>query len=138
MASEVAKGLRDRRRLNVWNEAKAIVETAADENREISAEEQGTWEALNEELDNARQADQGRPEDRAAVARTPTRRSTRCPQAEGPGRRSTPESTGKLERRGAGVPARASRARRGRWSSATTRPAARSNLPDPAVRTRRH
>lgn len=50
MASEVAKRLRDRR-LNVWNEARAITERAVDENRELSAEEQGTFEALNSELD---------------------------------------------------------------------------------------
>jgi len=48
--SEVAKKLRDRR-LNVWNEAKAIADRAAEENRAFSAEEQGTWEALNGELD---------------------------------------------------------------------------------------
>lgn len=48
--SEVAKRLRDRR-LNVWEQAKAIADTAATENRAFSAEEQGTWEALNEELD---------------------------------------------------------------------------------------
>ncbi len=51
MASEVAKRLRDRR-LNVWNEAKGLAESAAEENRAFSAEEQGKWEALNEELDN--------------------------------------------------------------------------------------
>lgn len=49
--SEVAKRLRDRR-LNVWNDAKAIAESAANENRALSAEEQGSWEAMNEELDN--------------------------------------------------------------------------------------
>jgi HK97 family phage major capsid protein len=50
MANEVAKRLRDRR-LNVWNQAKEIADKAADENRAFSAEEQGTWEALNGELD---------------------------------------------------------------------------------------
>lgn len=49
--SEVAKVLRDRRR-NVWEQAKAIAETAANENRALSAEEQGSWESMNEELDN--------------------------------------------------------------------------------------
>ena len=48
--SEVAKRLRDRR-LNVWNEAKGLAEEAAEENRSFTAEEQGTWDALNEELD---------------------------------------------------------------------------------------
>ena len=48
--SEVAKKLRDRR-LNVWNEARAISEGAADENRALSAEEQGTYEAHMEEMD---------------------------------------------------------------------------------------
>jgi HK97 family phage major capsid protein len=50
MASELAKSLRDRR-LNVWEQAKDIADKAAEENRAFSAEEQGTWEALNEELD---------------------------------------------------------------------------------------
>ena len=50
MASEVAKRLRDRR-LNVWNEATGITERAVDENRALTSEEQGTWEALNGELD---------------------------------------------------------------------------------------
>jgi HK97 family phage major capsid protein len=48
--SDVAKRLRDRR-LNVWEQAKAIADTAAEENRTFSSEEQGTWDALNEELD---------------------------------------------------------------------------------------
>jgi HK97 family phage major capsid protein len=50
MANEVAKRLRDRR-LNVWEQAKEIADKAAEENRAFSAEEQGTWDALNEELD---------------------------------------------------------------------------------------
>ena len=49
MANEVAKRLRDRR-LNVFNQAREIADTAADENRKFTAEEQGTWEALNEEI----------------------------------------------------------------------------------------
>lgn len=48
--SEIAKRLRDRR-LNVWNQAKELADTAAEENRAFSAEEQGTWDSLNEELD---------------------------------------------------------------------------------------
>jgi HK97 family phage major capsid protein len=48
--SEVAKRLRDRR-LNVWEEAKGLADSAANENRAFSAEEQGKWDALNEELD---------------------------------------------------------------------------------------
>ena len=48
--SEVAKRLRDRR-LNVWNEARSIIEKGAEENRELSAEEQGTWQRMMEELD---------------------------------------------------------------------------------------
>lgn len=50
MANEVAKRLRDRR-LNVWEQAKELADKAADENRAFSSEEQGTWDALNEELD---------------------------------------------------------------------------------------
>jgi HK97 family phage major capsid protein len=49
MASEVAKRLRDRR-MNVWNEAKAIAEAAANENRAFTPEEQGKWDAMNEEM----------------------------------------------------------------------------------------
>lgn len=48
--SEITKRLRDRR-LNVWEQAKGIAERAVDENRALSAEEQGQWDVLNEELD---------------------------------------------------------------------------------------
>jgi HK97 family phage major capsid protein len=48
--SEVVKRLRDRRQ-NVWSEAKSLATSAADENRQFSAEEQGKWEVMNEELD---------------------------------------------------------------------------------------
>jgi HK97 family phage major capsid protein len=48
--SEVAKKLRDRR-LNVWEQSRALADTAAEANRAFTAEEQGTWDALNEELD---------------------------------------------------------------------------------------
>jgi HK97 family phage major capsid protein len=36
----------------VWNEARSYIETAAEENREMTAEENGTWQRLMEELDN--------------------------------------------------------------------------------------
>src|SRR4029077_16593034 len=49
MASEVAKRLRDRRQ-NVWNDAKKIAEDAAQENRALTDEEQGKWEAMQEEM----------------------------------------------------------------------------------------
>jgi len=49
MASEVAKRLRDRR-LNVWNDAKKIAEDAAAENRAFTPEEQGKWDAMQEEM----------------------------------------------------------------------------------------
>lgn len=49
MASEVAKRLRDRR-LGVWNEAKKIAEDAAAENRAFTPEEQGKWDAMQEEM----------------------------------------------------------------------------------------
>ena len=49
MASEVAKRLRDRR-LNVWNDAKKIAEDAASENRSLTDEEQGRWDAYQEEM----------------------------------------------------------------------------------------
>lgn len=48
--SEMTKALRDRR-LNVWEQAKGIAQRAVDENRSLSAEEQGQWDVLNEELD---------------------------------------------------------------------------------------
>lgn len=51
MASEVTKRLRDRR-LNVWEQAKGLADLAATENRAFTAEEQGQWEVMNEELDN--------------------------------------------------------------------------------------
>jgi HK97 family phage major capsid protein len=51
VSSEVAKRLRDRRQ-NVWNEARSYIETAAEENREMTAEEQGSWQRHMEELDN--------------------------------------------------------------------------------------
>lgn len=50
MASEVLKSLRDRR-LNVWEQCKAIADTAAQENRAFTAEEQGSWEVMNAEID---------------------------------------------------------------------------------------
>jgi HK97 family phage major capsid protein len=50
VASEVAKTLRDRR-LRAWEEAKALVTTAADENRALTPEEQGKYDAINEDLD---------------------------------------------------------------------------------------
>jgi HK97 family phage major capsid protein len=50
MASEVTKRLRDRRK-SVWEECKALAETAATENRAFTAEEQGKWEVMNEEMD---------------------------------------------------------------------------------------
>ncbi len=49
MASEIAKRLRDQR-LNVWNEAKKIAEDAAGENRSFTPEEQGKWDAMQEEM----------------------------------------------------------------------------------------
>jgi HK97 family phage major capsid protein len=48
--SEVAKRLRDRR-LSVWNENKALIEMAAEENRSFTSEEEGRMAAFNEEMD---------------------------------------------------------------------------------------
>jgi len=50
VASEVTKRLRDRR-LNVWEQCKALADLAATENRAFTAEEQGKWDVLNEEMD---------------------------------------------------------------------------------------
>ncbi len=47
--SDVVKRLRERR-ANVWESAKELADRAADENRAFSAEEQGAWDAHNEEL----------------------------------------------------------------------------------------
>lgn len=46
----VVERLRERR-ARVWEEAKALADLAADENRSFTAEEQGKWDALNEEID---------------------------------------------------------------------------------------
>ncbi|MGP4083161.1 phage major capsid protein [Streptomyces sp. KR55] len=48
--SEMVKRLRERRE-NVWEQAKAIADRAADENRALSGEEEGEWQSLNAELD---------------------------------------------------------------------------------------
>jgi HK97 family phage major capsid protein len=48
--SEVANRLRERR-ANVWEQAKALADRVADENRAFSGEEEGQWTNLNAELD---------------------------------------------------------------------------------------
>jgi HK97 family phage major capsid protein len=48
--SEIVTRLRERR-LNVWEQAKAITDRAVEDNRAFKPEEQGEWEALNGELD---------------------------------------------------------------------------------------
>lgn len=40
------------RRNNVYEQMKALADTASEANRSFSAEEQGSWDAMNEELDN--------------------------------------------------------------------------------------
>lgn len=50
MASEVAKTLRDRRQ-KAWHEAKELLNRGTTENRALTAEEEGKWEALNGEID---------------------------------------------------------------------------------------
>lgn len=47
--SEMVKTLRERR-ANVWEQAKAIADAASEANRNFSAEEQGKWDVLNEEI----------------------------------------------------------------------------------------
>jgi HK97 family phage major capsid protein len=47
--SEMVKGLRERR-ASVWEQAKKIADTASEANRNFSAEEQGQWDVLNEEI----------------------------------------------------------------------------------------
>lgn len=48
--SEIVNRLRERR-LNVWEQAKGIADRAVEENRAFAPEEQGQWDALNDELD---------------------------------------------------------------------------------------
>lgn len=48
--NQIIKRLRERR-LNVWEQAKAIAEKAADENRALDGEETRQWEEANAELD---------------------------------------------------------------------------------------
>ncbi len=48
--SDIVKRLREQR-LNVWEQAKALAERAAEENRAFTGEEQGQWDTLNAELD---------------------------------------------------------------------------------------
>lgn len=48
--SELVVRLRDRR-LNVWEQAKALADKAAEENRAFDAAEEGQWQALNAEID---------------------------------------------------------------------------------------
>ncbi|MEV1049664.1 phage major capsid protein [Streptomyces sp. NPDC049887] len=48
--SEIVKRLMETR-LRAWNEAKELADRAADEKRAFSAEEDGKWAALNEEID---------------------------------------------------------------------------------------
>ena len=50
MASTVAQDLQGRR-LNIWNEAKAIITDASNENRDMTPEEQGRWEGRMAEID---------------------------------------------------------------------------------------
>jgi HK97 family phage major capsid protein len=47
--SEVVKRLQERR-AQVWEQAKALADRAADENRAFTAEEEGSWQSLNGEL----------------------------------------------------------------------------------------
>jgi HK97 family phage major capsid protein len=48
--SDMVQALRERR-ANVWEQMKALADKAAEENRAFAAEEQGAWDAMNDELD---------------------------------------------------------------------------------------
>lgn len=74
------------RRNNVWEQAKALADAAADENRSFSAEEQGTWDALNEELDklDARMKSAAEAEKRAQDAEKAFEGLRGKPEANGP------------------------------------------------------
>lgn len=50
MANATVERLKERR-LSVWEQAKTLADRAAEENRAFSAEEQGSWESMNAELD---------------------------------------------------------------------------------------
>lgn len=74
------------RRQNVWEQAKALADAAADENRSFSAEEQGTWDALNEELDklDARMKSAAAAEQRAQDAEKAFENLRGKPEGNGP------------------------------------------------------
>ncbi|MHC3474691.1 phage major capsid protein [Streptomyces sp. 7R007] len=48
--SDMVKKLRERR-AQVWEQMKAIADRSTEENRNLTAEEQGQWDVMNEELD---------------------------------------------------------------------------------------
>ena len=137
MANSVAEDLRNRR-LNIWNEAKGILQDAADENRDMSAEEQGRWEGRMVEIDklDARlkgvlEAEQrSKDTDKAFDSITSKRPEIRA-HADSTGRDIQGEVRGFLKGEAGS---------RGRWSSATTRHWARSTTgpcsPTPAPRRR--
>lgn len=50
MANATVERLRERR-LSVWEQAKTLADRAAEENRAFSAEEEGSWQTLNAEID---------------------------------------------------------------------------------------
>jgi HK97 family phage major capsid protein len=74
------------RRQNVWEQAKGLADAAADENRSFSAEEQGTWDALNEELDklDARMKSAAAAEQRAQDAEKAFESLRGKPEGNGP------------------------------------------------------
>lgn len=74
------------RRQNVWEQAKSLADAAADENRSFSAEEQGTWDALNEELDklDARMKSAAAAEQRAQDAEKAFESLRGKPEGNGP------------------------------------------------------
>jgi len=83
--SEMLNKLNERRQ-NVWEQAKGLAETAADENRSLSAEEQGTWDALNEELNklDARMKSAAAAEQRAQDAEKAFEQLRGKPEGHGP------------------------------------------------------
>lgn len=74
------------RRNNVWEQMKALADAAANENRSFSAEEQGSWDVMNEELDklDARMKSAMETEKRAQEAEKMFEGLRGKPEANGP------------------------------------------------------
>lgn len=95
--SEMVKRLRERRS-NVWEQMKGIADKATEENRALTAEEQGQWDVMNEELDKL--------DERIKSALDTEARAKEADEAferlhgKGSGQRGSGSGGGQMERRG--------------------------------------